>query len=182
MSVVNNLHLDTIAVANMATGGVILATAAASVDIASSFIITQTTAGQTMTLANPTSTVAGKVAYVSSAPGSTVTFSLYGATMSANETVCIIWTGTTWTVDDGGRNTGAVVVLATMVVGNNTITHNLALPAGQFSSLIYTALDAVGNDIVPGIRVRASDTTNAMVISSPVARATATTFYISPLV
>lgn len=97
----SKIKLDTVAVANMATGGVILTTAVASVDQLSYFVITQTTAGQTMTLATPTDTTAGHIVIIGSSTTSTVSFKAYGADLYAGESIMLLWNGTTWSYPDG---------------------------------------------------------------------------------
>src|SRR5205807_6479964 len=53
-----------IAISNLATGGNI-GTAAATVDVATSFTVNQTTASQTITIPSPTVATAGRVIYIS---------------------------------------------------------------------------------------------------------------------
>jgi hypothetical protein len=178
MIILDNLKLATIAISNLATGGSI-GTAIATVDIASSFAVNQTTANQVLTIPNPTDALAGD--QVTIANIGTASFTILGKTVQAGQFAEFVWNGTTWSVEgDAGRNMGAVVTVASLVAGNNTITHNLSMPTGSFSSVIVRAYNATGNEITCK-RVMASDTANAIVISSPIAIATATTFQITPL-
>jgi hypothetical protein len=174
----DNLRLATTTIANLATGGSI-GTAATTVDICSAFNINQTTAAQALTLPSPTIADAGllvKISNVGTAP-----FTLNGQQMPLNSTTEFLWNGTVWVVDPNiGRNAGAVVTLATMTAGNNTVTHNLALPAGSLSNLDFTARNSVGQEVSIR-RVTASDTANAMIVNAVVAVSTPTTFYITPL-
>lgn len=86
------------AIANDVNGGNIGASAAATVDVDTALILTQTTAGQTMTLFSPTNTAAGRIVYVTNSPSSTTTFSLYGVTLAIGATQGYIWNGSAWTV------------------------------------------------------------------------------------
>jgi len=69
--------------------------AAASVDIATSFNVNQTTAGAlALTLQNPTAATAGRVVYVSNVGAEA--FSLYGASIAVGATLMVYWTGAAW--------------------------------------------------------------------------------------
>jgi hypothetical protein len=178
MFINDNLKTATLAIANLATGGSI-GTAATTVDIASTFNINQTTAAQVITLPSPTDATAGDRLVVNNI--GTASFTIGGLLIPINSTSNFVWTGTAWVTDANvGRNMGAVVTLATMIVGNNTVTHNLNMPTGSFSSIDFTARNATGSE-VSFRRVSASDTANALVVNSTVAIPTATTFYITPL-
>jgi hypothetical protein len=178
MFINDNFKTATLVIANLATGGSI-GTAATTVDIASTFNINQTTASQVITLPTPTDATAGDRLVVNNI--GTASFTIAGLLVPANSTANFSWTGTAWITDANvGRNMGAVVTLATMVAGNNTVTHNLNMPAGSFSAIDFTARNTTGNQVVFR-RVTASDTANAFVVNSTVAITTATTFYITPL-
>jgi hypothetical protein len=174
----DNVRLATIPIANLATGGAI-GTAAATVDVASAFAVNQTTAAQSLTLPVPTIANAGLIVLISNV--GTVSFTINGVSVPVNSTNKFTWNGTAWTTDSNlGRNSGIVVTLATMTAGNNTVTHNLNLPTGSFSSIDFTARNNVGQDISLR-RVTASDTANAFVVNTVLAVTTPTTFYIFPL-
>ena len=178
MIILDNLKLGTIVIANLLTGGSI-GTADTTVDIASSFAINQTTAGQVLTLALPTDTIAGDQVRITNT--GTASFRIFGKTVLPGTFTDIFWTGTAYAVDaDSGRNQGAVVTAATLVVGNNTITHNLSMPVGSFSSIGIDTRNNVGSPVALR-RVVASDTANAIVVNTPTAISTPTTFYIIPL-
>jgi len=178
MFVNDNLKIATLPIGNLATGGNI-GTAAATVDIASSFEVTQTTAGQAVTLPNPTDGLAGDLVRVANAPASTASFTMYGVKVPAGQYAEFFWDGSAWLYQEGGRNSGASVLVAAIAVGNNTITHNLNMPAGSFSQVVFRAYNALGNEVVFR-RVKASDTANAIVVNSTVALANIT-FDIVPL-
>jgi len=180
MAYINDtLKTATIALANFAASGAI-GTAATTVDTASSFVITQTTAGIALTIPSPTNTTAGDRLRIGSSSASTANITVAGAVLQPGEFQDFSWSGTAWLSNDGGRNMGAVVSVATIAAGNSVVTHNLSLPAGQFSSVVFRAYDTTGQEVVFK-RNTAGDTANAFGISSPVAIATATTFYVTAL-
>jgi hypothetical protein len=84
----------TLQIANLATGGAI-GTAAATVDIYTSFAVLQTTANQTITIPTPTTnptTVFGRIIYVSNI--GTTAFTLGGTTLNPGTTATLIWSNT----------------------------------------------------------------------------------------
>jgi hypothetical protein len=83
-----------IAIGNLATGGNI-GTAATTVDVATAFTVSQTTASQTVTIPSPTVTTAGRLIYLSNI-GST-SFTLLGSVMNSGSTATLLWNGTAWT-------------------------------------------------------------------------------------
>lgn len=177
MTINGNLKLATINVANLATGGVI-GTAITTVDICSVFLINQTTANQTLTLPPPTNTLAGNLVTIGNI--GSVNFTISGINVSPNSLIKLIWSGTAWLIDSNiGRNQGTSISVASIIAGNNTITHNLNLSTGNFSKIVFDAFDANGNE-VSFRRVTASDTANAIVLNSTSAMSNIT-FYISPL-
>jgi hypothetical protein len=92
-------------------GGNIGASAAATVDVSSGLILTQTTAGQTMTLYSPTSATAGRIIYVTNSPSSTTSFTLYGVTLTAGTTQSYVWNGSAWTPSSvDGAGTGVTTI------------------------------------------------------------------------
>ncbi len=179
MKINDTLKLATIALANFAASGA-LGTAAATVDVASSFVITQTTASISLTLPNPTDAVAGDRLNIGNSTTSTQSITVAGVTIEVGIAAEFVWSGTAWLKGDGGRNDGGAVTAATIPVGNSIITHNLNLPVGTVSNVVFQAFDA-SNSPVMFKRNTTADTANAFGISSPVAIATATKFYITPL-
>lgn len=178
MIILDNFKLATIALANFPTGGTI-GTAATTVDVASSFTINQTTAGQAVTLPNPSNAIAGDQISVMNIGTASVT--IFGKVITTGQFAEFLWTGTAYSVEgDAGRNQGAAVTLSALVAGNNTVTHNLAMPTGQFSLVNLDVRDALGSSVALR-RVILSDTTNTIVVSSPIAIATNTIFYITPI-
>lgn len=166
-------------IANLAVGGNI-GTAPLTVDIASAFKLTQTTAGQAITLPAPTDTLAGDRVVLHSDPASTASFTAYGRNVDPGEFIDVFWNGTSWQVEvDDGRNQGASVLVAAVPAGASTVTHNLNIPAGNFSKVIFRAYNAAGQEVVFR-RNKAADTANAIGINSTVAL-TNITFDITPL-
>jgi hypothetical protein len=92
----NSSTLNTaMAISNKATGGAI-GTAAATVDVATTFNVSQTTAGQTLSLPSPTSTTAGRIVYVNNV--GSANFVMGGITISSsNGSQGYIWNGSAWT-------------------------------------------------------------------------------------
>lgn len=106
-----------VAIADVAAGGNI-GTAATTVNISSAFLVTQTTAGQTLTLPAPTATSALRLAYVNNT-GST-TFFMYGQIVPRGAGVLYAWNGTVWGVQ--GASLLPFSVLASGLVGLNQTT------------------------------------------------------------
>ncbi len=104
-----------LAVSNLPTGGNV-GTAAATVDIYTSFNLTQTTAGQTITLPTPTSPMAGRLVYLSNTGSAPFTF--LGSTVLTGTTTQAMWNGTAWTL--AGSNAG----LPVGTVDNSTMRWN----------------------------------------------------------
>lgn len=170
MIVNDNLLLSTIALANFAAGGP-LGTAAATVDVASNFVLTQTTASIAVTLPAPTDATAGTELNVSSAAASTANITVGGVVLVPGATTQFRWTGASWASlqpQSGVRNQGASILVAAVPAGNSTVTHNLALPATFFSSVIFKARNAAGTEVTFK-RNLGADTTNVIGISSPIA-------------
>ena len=180
MSFINdNLKRATLNLAVAAAGPI--GTAAATVDIASSFNVTYTGAANgVVTVANPTDVQAGDIVKISNV--GTIAFSFGGDILNPGFHTYAEWTGTAYTYLDGGRNAGVSVPVATIAAGNFTVPHNLAMPTGTFSSLVFRAYNSIGNEVVFK-RNKAADTANVLGFSSPVAITTnlPITFDISPL-
>jgi hypothetical protein len=150
----------TLPLANFATAGAI-GTAATTVDIASSFVITQTTAGIALTIPNPTDANAGDRLLIGSSSTSTASVSVAGVTLVPGEFSQWLWSGLAWLFADGGRNAGIDVSVAVVSAGNLLVTHNLNMPTGTFSRVIYQCYNSAGIK-VEFRRNKANDTANAM--------------------
>jgi hypothetical protein len=79
--------------------------AATTVEIATTFNVTQTTPGQVLSLPPPTSTTSGRVAIINSVPGN-VTFTMLGAVIGAGSSIVAIWNGTAWSLAAGTGGSG----------------------------------------------------------------------------
>jgi hypothetical protein len=175
-----NLNLTTLLVGDTAVNGTIGAlTAAATVDIYSSFRLTQTTAGITAaTLPNPTDTTPGKVASVMNNDTSTFPLQMYGMTLNVGATLVFQWDGSAWlgprTISQGGNSFGAGIAIGStdnqavaissgtgpLSVGNNADDHTtrvggttgaspLRLEAGT-SGISMNGTGAGGVTVTPG--------------------------------
>jgi hypothetical protein len=80
-------------VADLAGGGPI-GGAADTVDVAGQALVNQTTAGQTLTLPDPTDVTAGRRFTVSNV--GTVTFTILGVALLAGRSRDFVWTGEAW--------------------------------------------------------------------------------------
>lgn len=178
MYINDNLKLATLTILDLPTGGSI-GTASTTVDIASTFNIEQTTAGQVLTIPSPTDTTAGDRVVINNI--GTVSFNIGGQSIAIDSSRQFVWNGLDWVFDSSSaRNTGAVVTLASMTAGNNTVTHNLDMPTGSFSNLIVKAIDENGSEMTFR-RVVASDTADTITVSVASAVSNPITFYITPL-
>jgi hypothetical protein len=86
---------DIVAIANLAAGGS-LGTAPATVDIAAMLTVNQTTAGQAMTLANPTQTAGAHQVVILNV--GTASFTLLGTVVLPAQSILVFWSGTAWSV------------------------------------------------------------------------------------
>lgn len=130
------------AIANDINGGNIGASAAATVDVDTAFILTQTTAGQTMTLFSPTSTTAGRLVYVTNSPSSTTTFTLYSVVIPVGGTQGYIWNGSAWTaLNVAGAGSGVTTV---GLIDSQTKNSNGAVISGTTIYLQSADLTNVG--------------------------------------
>lgn len=166
MFISNTLSLADVALGNLSAGGNIGA-AAVTVDIASSFAITQTTAAQTLTLPAPTvATPAGQIVAVKNV--GTAQFNMHGVVIRANTGALYQWSGTAWVpLSDVSQPAGLMFQQAGVALVANTglvITHNLnaATPARTQVEV----RDALGNWI--DLKTSAY-TANSVTLTSPVA-------------
>ncbi|PIZ63653.1 hypothetical protein COY17_00395, partial [Candidatus Saccharibacteria bacterium CG_4_10_14_0_2_um_filter_52_9] len=120
---------------NFATGGAI-GTAAATVDVDTSFAIAQTTAGQTLSLPSPTDATAGRIAYVLNT--GTTSFTMHSVTIPAGYGQIYIWNGTAWIL--GASGGGSAITLQAAYDGGNTLSTSNARDLAV--TLADTATDA----------------------------------------
>lgn len=91
----NPITNTTVAVTNKASGGAI-GTAAATVDVATIALVNQTTASQTLTVPDPTTTTAGKTFVVCNVGSQS--FTMLSLTVTAGRGLYLVWTGAAWNV------------------------------------------------------------------------------------
>lgn len=82
------LQNSTVSFGDFATGGAI-GTAVATVDNANTFFVAQTTAGQTLSLPNPTNINLVRVVYVVNTGNQS--FTIFGAALAAGKTAAAVW-------------------------------------------------------------------------------------------
>ncbi len=82
-----------LAISDVAAGGNI-GSAATTVDVATTFNVNQTTAGQTLTLPNPTSATSGRIAFVNNV--GSASFNMYGSVIGTGKSNAFIWNGSAW--------------------------------------------------------------------------------------
>jgi hypothetical protein len=121
-------------------------TAAATVDVASTLVLAQTTNTQALTLSSPTSTQAGRLLYVTHNGAATGT-TIAGRAIATGETVEFIWDGNSWNPPAPVVQAKAIVYVtgnAAVNIANNTATA-LAYPnesvdtANAFAANTFTA-------------------------------------------
>ena len=146
--------LAPLAISNLATGGVI-GTAAATVDINSIFLINQTTAGQIVTIPNPTNAVLGQTAIL--VANSTASFVAYNSTVAAGSAGSFLWNGSAWvTVGISGPSdtTKQDKIRVTQSISNKV--SNYTIPAGDIDN--FQAFES--NQTTTGINFTLSSPTN----------------------
>ena len=103
-------------------------TAAATVNGHTSFDVTQTTAGRTLTLPTPSPTTSSRVVYINSLTGN-VPFTMYGVNITAGNTAVFVWNGSSnWVPASTGGNGVNTIGALNGGVANATGATILALP------------------------------------------------------
>jgi hypothetical protein len=97
----DTLKLDSLPFTLAASGPI--GTAAATVDLASAFMLTATAPGLTFTLPNPSDPVACDTAYIGNV--GTNTFTIYGQTVAAGQFARALWSGSAWLVPPAASST-----------------------------------------------------------------------------
>jgi hypothetical protein len=153
------LKLQRIVLPNFAANAA-LGTAAATVDVASSFTINQTAAGIAVTLPSPTTTTDMQMLYIQNIGTASITVG--GVVIPASKYVEYTWNGTAW-VAQADTSPAKFYVQQALTAGNNTITHNLAL--GTPKAVQVTVIEDVsGETVIPKI-AGATMLTNSLVIN-----------------
>ena len=156
------------AVADLATGGAVTLATAARTEQLRAMTIAQTTAGQSVTLPDPTDTsviFSLDVINIGSAA-----FTMYGVTVSANAKARFAWTGTAFVPDVAPTATGSTVETLTPTA-DNTVPNVATAPKAGTSQTFFVngalvpagiTMDAAGAvTIVPatvGYNVSVTDT------------------------
>jgi hypothetical protein len=142
-----------------------IGTAAATVDTYSGAVITQTTAGITLTLPNPTNNPAGRVFQVSNAAASAQAITVQGVTIAPGSSALYRWDGAAWNTTTALANniplSGLTEAIKTNTIDNtnyaqvwNWSTANTqtplsisanALTSGNMLSLASTATGTTGS-------------------------------------
>jgi uncharacterized protein YjdB len=115
-------------IANLVSGGSI-GTAAATVDVDSHFILTQTTAGQTVTFPAPTAAANSKSILFESALSSTQSFQAYGETFAPGSCNIYKWNSTAW-----GKTVNVGPILLTSVALSPTTFSGVANTQQQLTA------------------------------------------------
>jgi hypothetical protein len=157
--ILDNLILQKVAVPNLLVNGAI-GTAATISNYTSAITINQTTAGISATIPAPTS--ADTTLLVVQNIG-TVAITVAGTIIPIGKYTMFTWNGTTW-VSNSDTSPSKFYVSQALIVGNNTITHNLnlATPKAVTVSIIEDATGQVVITKIPGVTML----TNSLVINS----------------
>jgi hypothetical protein len=163
---------STLAITNKATGGDI-GLNTATTDLATSFAVTQTTAGQTLTLPTPTNATIGRIAYIINANTSTTPFTFYGTTVPVGEARQAIFNGTNWVLAGVSTTASASVsgsAFATVPVSpavsstSDVTGATITLPsAGKWLVRYDANVENAGTAAVSGASVFLTDSANTVV-------------------
>lgn len=124
MIISDTLELHKLAVADIAAGGAI-GTAATTVDLYSHFNVNQTTAGQILSLPNPTAAVnnySASVVNVGSAA-----FTMHSVIVEAGSFEPFVWNGAAWVSVKQAVGVQKFRVVQALAAGNNVVVHSLGL-------------------------------------------------------
>ncbi len=157
------------AISDKPSGGNI-GTAAATVDIYTTFDINQTTASQTLTLPNPTTTTSGRMVYVNNV--GSASFTMYGSVISAGKSNAFIWNGSTWvtTVSLSGSVVNAIGTIDSQTKSADGAVISTSAIYLQTADATYPGLVSTGAQTFAG-----NKTFNGSVLTSTLDTASATT-------
>src|ERR1019366_2425536 len=117
-----------------------------TVDVATTFDVTQTTGGITLTLDTPAVATSGRVVYINSLSGNS-TFTMYGVSITAGSSVGFIWNGTAWVATStGSTGVNTIGTVGSPSANGATITGstlNLDVADGSNPGLISTAAQTI---------------------------------------
>jgi hypothetical protein len=123
--------------------GLAIGSAASTVDLYTAFVITQTTANQTVTIPSPSVTTAGRVIYISSSSSSTTSFTLLGSTINAGTTATLFWNGAAWTFAGADGN---AILNQTLTYQNASFKIGGTGTVGTTSTAAFNVQNAAGAD------------------------------------
>jgi hypothetical protein len=127
MLLTDNFQTQSLAVADVAAGGSI-GTAPNTVDSFAAFVVTQTTAGQTLSLPNPSAAFSTFPLQVYVANNGTASFTMHTSTVKSGSYAIFMWSGTAWLpLTDTDVLVKKFRAVQALVAGNNVITHNLGV-------------------------------------------------------
>ncbi|MCA9333196.1 hypothetical protein KDA00_04990, partial [Candidatus Saccharibacteria bacterium] len=148
------------AVADLPSGGNI-GTAAATVDVNTTFDINQTTASQTITLPTPTDTTSGRIVYVNNV--GSASFTMYGSVISAGKSNAFIWNGSTWvtTVSLSGSVVNAIGTIDSQTKSADGAVISTSAIYLQTADATYPGLVSTGTQTFAGNKTFNGDVTLA---------------------
>jgi hypothetical protein len=136
--------LAPVAIANLVAGGNI-GTAIATVDINSHYVLTQTTAAQTITLPSPTVATGSRLVVMESSTSSTTTFTFYGATVAVGARVAAAWDGVVWGLVGAAASNDTIQTVATTGATTVTAWGSVVLIPTLTGNITITLPTVVGN-------------------------------------
>ncbi len=132
--------LSSVAIGNHASNSTI-GSAGSTVNVATTFDVTQTTPGITLTLPTPTNTASGRLVYINSVSGN-ATFTMYGVNIAPNSSASFIWNGSAWVA----TSTGGTGVNTVGQIDTQTKSSNGAVISG--STIYLQTADATNTGLV----------------------------------
>jgi hypothetical protein len=159
---------------NFASSGAI-GTAATTVDIHTSFTISQTTSSVSLTIPSPTNTTAGRIIYIANTGSATVTVG--GITMSAGASASYFWNGSSWVSTAVSTGVSIIGTYSSSSIANgasisgNTLT--LGVADGTNPGMVSTTTQTIagnktltGNTTMTGTATVANTSTTAFQIQN----------------
>lgn len=159
----------TLALGNFATGGAI-GTAAATVDIYTAININQTTAGQTVTLPNPTTTTAGRILKIANV--GSAAFTVGGVAVGAAQSTDFFWNGTAWVAEVGASSPSLTVPISGLLpaIAANTIDNtNYAQTWNWSTATTQTPITITSNGLTSGTALAVSSTSTGLLAAGNIA-------------
>jgi hypothetical protein len=161
----NTLDLSGTAIANTyfigAAGGSATTTATATVDLYTSFIVKVATANDNIFLSPPTTTLAGRIAFVINAGSVVLTLGTNKTPITPGTSLSLIWNGTSW-IENGSSKAVAISSLIAAGADNTIDNTNFAQKWDWSTATTQTGLDLTANALTTGsvLSITSSSTTN----------------------